>query len=91
MSELLELLPCPFCGSKPTREIKNDMLLIECPECISVGFHNHARFGCRADEEWNTRVDSSSEQDKARIATLESELLAARDLLAAKGREECHF
>ena len=53
-----ELLPCPFCGSKPVRRVSNDILSINCPECISVGFHNHIRLGCLADEEWNTRKDN---------------------------------
>jgi hypothetical protein len=53
------LLSCPFCGSKPRREVKNDILIIECPSCVSVGFRNHVRFGCLADEEWNTRVPNA--------------------------------
>lgn len=51
-----ELLPCPFCGDTPRREVKNDILIIECPSCVSVGFHNHVRLGCLADDQWNTRV-----------------------------------
>lgn len=57
-----ELLQCPFCGSIPRREVKNDILVIECPSCVSVGFHNHVRFGCRADEEWNTRIAHANTQ-----------------------------
>jgi hypothetical protein len=53
---LKRLLPCPFCGSQPRREVKNYILIIECPSCVSVGFHNNVRFGCRADDAWNTRV-----------------------------------
>lgn len=52
----VHLLPCPFCGAFPRRYISNDILSIDCPSCVSVGFHNHVRFGCRADTEWNTRV-----------------------------------
>lgn len=51
-----ELLPCPFCGVLPTRRVSNDILMVECPSCASVGFHNHVRFGCQADAEWNTRT-----------------------------------
>lgn len=54
-----ELKPCQFCGSQPRREIKGDILIVECPSCISVGFHNHVRFGCRADEEWNERFNAT--------------------------------
>ena len=50
-----KLKPCPFCGILPDRKVSNDILFITCPECVSVGFHNHVRFGCRADREWNTR------------------------------------
>lgn len=53
----ISLLDCPFCGSKPVRQVRNNILDIHCPECVSVGFHNHVRFGCRADTEWNTRAD----------------------------------
>ena len=52
----LGLMPCPFCGTTPTRRVSHDILHVECPQCVSVGFHNHVRFGCRADEEWNTRT-----------------------------------
>ena len=55
MSSKTDLLPCPFCGAQPTRYTYNDILFVECPECVSVGFHNHVRFGCRAEDEWNTR------------------------------------
>ena len=51
-----ELLPCPFCGTLPIRQVSQDILSITCPTCVSVGFHNHVRFGCRADSEWNGRV-----------------------------------
>jgi hypothetical protein len=50
-----DLLPCPFCGCKPKRFVNNEILHVQCPNCISIGFHNHYRFGCRADDEWNTR------------------------------------
>ncbi len=49
------LKPCPFCGENPTRRISNDILIVECQQCVSIGFHNHVQFGCRADLEWNTR------------------------------------
>ena len=55
------LLPCPFCGTMPVREVSNDILSIYCPNCVSVGFHNHVRFGCRADTERNIRTSSSKE------------------------------
>jgi len=56
-----ELLPCPFCGTKPIREISNNILRVRCPKCVSVGFHTHIRFGCLADTKWNTRTLSSKE------------------------------
>jgi hypothetical protein len=48
-------LPCPFCGSQPVRRVFSDILAVECPQCVSIGFHNHIRFGCQADAEWNQR------------------------------------
>ena len=50
------LLDCPFCGGRPERFVKNDILFVKCPRCVSVGFHNHVRFGCQADAEWNERA-----------------------------------
>ena len=55
-STLNDLLPCPFCGTAPQRYVNNDILYINCPICVSVGFHNHVRLGCRADSEWNNRA-----------------------------------
>ena len=52
----MELKPCPFCGSMPKREIRNDILNITCNECVSIGFHNHVNYGTIADTEWNTRA-----------------------------------
>ncbi len=49
-----QLKPCPFCGTKPERRVKSEILFVHCPECVSVGFHNHVRFGCRADPACNT-------------------------------------
>jgi len=57
--ETEDLLPCPFCGSEPERFINNEILHVKCPNCISIGFHNHVRLGCRADTEWNTRQQSN--------------------------------
>lgn len=53
-----ELLACPFCGTQPIRKVSNDILSVTCPNCVSIGFHNHVRFGCRADAEWNTRANA---------------------------------
>ena len=53
---MTDLKSCPFCGEKPDRYIAHDILHINCPNCVSVGFHHHVRFGCRADTEWNTRI-----------------------------------
>lgn len=52
------VLPCPFCGSHPVRKVVNNILSVTCPQCVSVGFHNHVRFGCRADAEWNERQNT---------------------------------
>ena len=68
-----EKLPCPFCGSQPKREVERDVLRVYCPNCVSVGFHNHVRLGCLADEQWNIRTpiaqqqlyDANAQSDKA--------------------------
>jgi hypothetical protein len=56
------LLDCPFCGSRPVRYINNDILFVQCKTCVSIGFHNHVRFGCRADGEWNTRTSQQPKE-----------------------------
>ena len=57
-----ELKPCPFCGSAPVRLVEKDVLSVECPECVTVGFHNHVRFGDLADTLWNSR-ETNNEED----------------------------
>jgi hypothetical protein len=57
MPEESKLKPCPFCGSEPVREIERDILSVHCPRCISIGFHNHIKWGCQADAEWNNRIE----------------------------------
>ncbi len=52
-----DLKTCPFCGSLPTRKVVRDRLSVECPNCVSVGFHNHIRLGCLADQQWNNRTE----------------------------------
>ena len=52
-----KLKPCPFCGTKPRRTVKGQILSVECPNCVSVGFHNHVRLGCLADSQWNERAE----------------------------------
>ena len=55
-----KLLNCPFCGTEPKRYVSNNILHIECPECVSVGFHNHVRLGCLADSQWNRRIENQN-------------------------------
>jgi len=57
-----EHLPCPFCGSQPVRKVDRDILTVSCPNCLSVGFSNHVRFGCMADAQWNERADIVEEK-----------------------------
>lgn len=52
----MKLKPCPFCGTTPSREIRNNILSVQCNECVSIGFHNHVNYGTVADTEWNTRA-----------------------------------
>ena len=56
-------LSCPFCGSQPVRKIVNNILSVHCPECVSVGFHNHVKFGCKADSEWNKRQNLANDHE----------------------------
>lgn len=35
------LLDCPFCGGKPERYVKNDILFVKCPQCVHVGLDLH--------------------------------------------------
>ena len=58
-----KLKPCPFCGSEPRRTVKNQRLSVECPQCVSVGFHNHVRLGCLADSQWNERLKPSEPEN----------------------------
>jgi len=51
-----DLLDCPFCGGRPERGVNNNIVSVKCPRCVSVGFHNHVRFGCQADAKWNERA-----------------------------------
>lgn len=53
--ETNKLLGCPFCGKKPRRMVVKDILIVQCSQCVSVGFRNHIRFGCLADAKWNGR------------------------------------
>jgi len=57
-----EYLPCPFCGSQPERKIKGGRLEVFCPQCVSVRFANHVRYGCIADSKWNERADIKEEK-----------------------------
>ena len=50
------LLDCPFCGSQPTRQVVDNVLHVECPQCVYVGFHTHVRLGRLADANWNKRA-----------------------------------
>jgi len=53
------LKDCPFCGSRPVREVRDDVLTIRCNECW-IKFAHHVRFGCRADFIWNRRPDDDN-------------------------------
>jgi hypothetical protein len=50
-----DYLPCPFCGTSPIRDIKNGILSVYCPKCVSVGFHASVKHGCLPDYQWNER------------------------------------
>ena len=63
----MELKPCPFCGTKPVREIINDIVGVTCPNCVSVGFHSHVRLGCLSDKQWDTRVDAKRETSQLAV------------------------
>ena len=60
---MTDLKPCPFCGSKPERRVTNNVLHVTCPNCVSIGYHNHVRLGCLADHEWNTRLPAAPRKE----------------------------
>lgn len=59
MPNKTEYKPCPFCGGQPVRKVERDILTVSCPNCVSVGFSNHVRFGCMSDSSWNRRANTS--------------------------------
>ena len=71
----VEIKPCPFCGTLPVREINRDVLSVSCPNCVSVGFHSHVRFGCQADAEWGQRA-KALEQNSDNVQQLKPKILA---------------
>jgi Zn-finger nucleic acid-binding protein len=58
------LLPCPFCGSEAERRTGQDMVIVRCPKCVSVGFYNHVRLGCLADARWNERAEEPKNENR---------------------------
>jgi len=84
-----KLKPCPFCGEDPIREVRNNILTVHCPQCVSVGFHNHVRLGCLADTQWNNRAKiAPSTLDEVRKEFEEMRQGFADIKLSEKARED---
>ena len=76
MSDLIELKPCPFCGTVPTPENAAGSYVF-CHGCAAEGPVANADKNGGA-REWNTRalIDTTAERDalRKRVARLESAL-----------------
>jgi hypothetical protein len=62
MSDIEQLLPCPFCGKPPISKVYASGFLVWCSGC-DVGFNTVDNENADFDpwERWNTRIQGSKE------------------------------